>query len=405
MKQLDKASKAIRTYGPSNSLSQKFFQQFFDSISTHLDSYHILNLVVQRSKLYFQGQPVYSSEHSENLAFKLSTDGIRELSFHEALTQEDLRDFLDALWGNFEDEIPDDDIVTRMWEKNLSTINFVTAEEILRASRFEDVLVLRVQDSDTLNTPVSNLREVQESERKRPPKEHTRAKESGEAGGLVGYDISADELEILEKEIYEESRRDSTTYILRLLSAILSSEKSPSLLSKLFQVLQQALEPLVKRGEWTVLNLIMGMLKGAKEHRSDWTEEQQHLLNSLLTEVGQPERIKQMESFLNKNPDAATEGLLDILLQFPPRSVSSLALAHVFLLPQEPWNLPCGCFDCDVAGRLGALRSLRPSPISQAHKLPGLHFLPSFSCSPKRCLSGFFCKNPTESSPMVRPIA
>ena len=287
--------------------------------------------MVQRSTLYFQGQTVYTSEHSENLAFKLSTDGIRELSFHEALTQEDLRDFLDALWGNFGEEIPDDDIVTRMWEKNLSTINFVTAEEILRASRFEDVLVLRVQDSDTLKMPVSNLREVQESERKRPLKEHTRAKESGEAGGLVGYEISPDELKILEKEIYEESRRDSTTYILRLLSAILSSEKSPSLLSKLFQVLQQALEPLVRRGEWKVLNLIMGMLKGAKEHRSDWTEEQQHLMSSLLTEVGQPERIKQMESFLNKNPDASTEGLLEILLQFPPRSVPSLCslLAHL----------------------------------------------------------------------------
>ena len=322
LKQLEKASKAIRTYGPSNSLSQKFFQQCFHPFSTHLDSYHMLNLIVQRSELFFRGQPVYRGEHSENLAFKLSTDGIRELAFHEGLTEQDLRDFLDALWGDFEEENSDDDIVTRMWEKKLSTISFVTAEEILQASRLEEVV--RVQESETLNAPVSDLKTVQESERRRPPQEPARAKESSDGGGLVGYEISAEELQNLEKEIQEESKRDSTTYILRLLSAILHSEQSKLLLAKLFQVLQQALEPLVTRGEWTLLNRIMDMLKGARDHRSDWSEEQQHSLHTLLKEVSQPERIKQIESFLNKNPDASTEGLLDILLQFPPRSVPSL---------------------------------------------------------------------------------
>ena len=36
---------------------------------------------------------------SESLAFKLYADGIRELSLHQELTEDDLAYFLDSLWA------------------------------------------------------------------------------------------------------------------------------------------------------------------------------------------------------------------------------------------------------------------------------------------------------------------
>ena len=70
---------------------------------------------------------MYSSqagESSENFAFKLYSDGIRELTFQQGIEQDDVMFFFDALWntsGTAGNE--DDDIVTRLWSKNLPTVD------------------------------------------------------------------------------------------------------------------------------------------------------------------------------------------------------------------------------------------------------------------------------------------
>src|SRR5205085_2561836 len=54
------------------------------------------------------------------------------------LTAEDLSFLLDSLWDSLDPEESDDDIVTRLWSKNLSSITLVTAEEIAKASTSDD---------------------------------------------------------------------------------------------------------------------------------------------------------------------------------------------------------------------------------------------------------------------------
>ena len=102
--------------------------------------------LIQRSELYFNGDVVYRSEQDsshESVAFKLYADGIRELAFLQGLPAEDLSFFLDSLWGSLDsEEEDDDDIVTRVWSKNLSTITMVTAEEVAKASSGEDAFAL-----------------------------------------------------------------------------------------------------------------------------------------------------------------------------------------------------------------------------------------------------------------------
>ena len=49
------------------------------------------------------------------------------------------------------------------------------------------------------------------------------------------------------------NRRDPTTYILDILTAVLASEPSPALLTKLFDVWDNVLDVLIRGGEWTQL--------------------------------------------------------------------------------------------------------------------------------------------------------
>jgi hypothetical protein len=347
---LDKTAKSSRTYGSTNPVAQKFFQQLFEGLTTHLTTYSKLAFLIQRSELYFNGEVVYRSEqdsNNESVAFKLYADGIRELAFLEGLATEDLSYFIDSLWGSLDSEEDDDDIVTRLWSKNLSTMTLVTAEEVAKASSGGDVFTLLT--GGMMETPESSLRDLLDREQVHAKKGRGTDVEKGgdsEAGtgtpagkgtgggtsrqasrfksGHAGYEVSDKELTELAKEIKAESVRDGVTYLLDMLTAILASEKSPAILTKLFDLWGNVLDSLIAQGKWTQLDSVLGLLLAAAGVRPDLSDDHKKQLAALLDNFGRPERIKMIEAHLNKIPDANTDGLPAVLLSMSPASVPAL---------------------------------------------------------------------------------
>ncbi|MGQ0810354.1 MAG: hypothetical protein ACT4OO_03915, partial [Nitrospiraceae bacterium] len=324
LKLLDKTAKSTRTYGFTNSVAQKFFQQLHEGLTGHLTTYHALGFLIQRSELYFREETVYQTESSrDNLAFKLYADGIRELTFHEGLTQEDLTFFLSALWDGEEPGEEDDDIVTRLWAKNMTSITIITAEEIVKASGAGDVLTL--QTDGTMNEPTSSLREMVAQEK-------TRATAGGAGSGAqsrfqsgsIGYEVSEAEQSALAKVVEEESSRDNTMYVLDMLTAILASEQSPALLTKLFDVFGGVLEVLTQQGNWTVLEHVLSLLHETEAMRPDLSDAHKAQLLALFETLRRPERIKLIETYLNNAPTANTQGLLTLLLLMNSQAIQAL---------------------------------------------------------------------------------
>ena len=348
---LDKTAKSRRTYGAANPVAQKFFHELFEGLTAHLATYSKLAFLVQRSELYFNGEVVCRSEQgssNESVAFKLYTDGIRELAFLEGLSAENLSFLLDSLWGSLDPEEDDDDIVTRLWSENLSTITLVTAEEIAKASTGGDVFAL--PDAGTIEAPESSLRDLLDREQARAKMgegsgiEGGGGSETGNGGpqsgegtgggisrqasrfksGHAGYEVSDKELAELAKEIEAESARDNITYLLDMLTAILASEKSPAVLTKLLDLWGNVLDSLTAQGKWTVLDTVLQLLHVTAEIRPDLSDDHKKQLAALLDNLGRPERMKMIETYLNKIPDAATEGLPAVLLSMTPAAVSAL---------------------------------------------------------------------------------
>ncbi len=331
LKLLDKASKSNRTYGASNPVALKFSQQLYEELTAHLSTYTKLTVLVQRSQLLCKDQVVYQPEQdsgAESVAFKLYSDGIRELALHQGLTQDDLSFFLESLWGGL-DPTQDDDIVTRLWSKNLSTITIVTAEELAHASgTADDGLRLDGEESSSDAT----LRELLDQERSRKGG----AKGEGTAGGndaprrnrfqsgLAGYEVSDEEMAALAREIEAESKQDSTMYLLDMLTTILASETSPRLLTKLFDLWGQVIDSLMREGKWTVLEHVLGLLHETEAVRPDLSEDHKRQLASLFEGLGRPERLKAVETYLNRTPDAVTEGLSTLLLLMGPSALPGL---------------------------------------------------------------------------------
>lgn len=314
---LDKTFKTTRTYGPNNPVAQKFFQQFYNELIRHLDAHELLVLLIQRSELYYQGEVVYqAASPTENIAFKMHADGIRELAFHKGLTQSDLLSFFEALWGASDPERADDDIVTKLWEKNLSTISFVTAEEIITASD-KIAGVLTPQDAQTFNSPISHISRIASQE-----------KEAARSGiretSVAAYEIAQQEMDKLAQEIEAESSRDNIAYLLDMLTAILASETSDDLLNKLLDLFGEVLDTLTKQGQWKLLNTVVSLLEEAHGLCPNLSDGHRKHLATLVDSLGRPDRIKAMETALNADSDGPTEDIHSLLLMLKPHAVPSL---------------------------------------------------------------------------------
>ena len=332
---LDKTSKSCRTYGATNPVAQKFFNQLFEELSAHLATYSKLAFLVQRSELYFNQEIVYKTEQdasNESVAFKLYSDGVRELTFLEGITAETLSYLLDSLWDSLDPEENDDDIVTRLWSKNLSTITLVTAEEVAKSSTGDDAFALPTVK--TMAAPESSLRDLLDQEKAKTKKEQTSGTDgsnpsAGKAAsrfksGLVGYEVLEEELASLAKEIQAESSRDNTTYLLDMLTAILASERSSTVLTKLFSLWGTTIDSLIDHGKWNAVDGMLHLLHDAAEIRQDLGDDLKQQLATMVDNFARPERIKMIETSLNKLPDGTAEGLQPILLSMTPAAVPAL---------------------------------------------------------------------------------
>lgn len=360
LKLLDKTAKSNRTYGAANPVALKFSQQLFEELSSHLGTYAKLTFLVTRSELLCKDEVVYQAEKeggSENLAFKLYADGIRELVLHQGLTQEDLSFFLDALWAS-QDKENDDDIVTRLWQKNMAALTLVTAEEIAKASGGSDAFL----KLDPLTTSDSTLRELLDQERKKHNAQSGSSETQSAAqqkarfqSGLVGYEVTEAELAALAKEIEQENQQDSTSYILDVLTAILASEQSPALLTKLFSLWGHVITALFQAGKWAVLESVLSILHETEAVRPDIAEAHKQQLATLLTGLGKPEHIKAIESYLNRTPNPNTEGLSTVLLLMGSDAVSLLCSLMA--------NLEHAAHQAIVAETLQTLAKDHPEPL------------------------------------------
>jgi HEAT repeat protein len=149
--------------------------------------------------------------------------------------------------------------------------------------------------------------------------------------GLAGYEVTEEELAVLAQEIEAERKQDNLMYILDMLTAILASEKSSVLLTKLFSLWSNVVESLLREGKWTVLENVLSLLHETDAVRPDLGEEHKQQLASLLNGLGRVERVKMIEVYLNRNPNADVKGLSTILSLMKTDAVSSLCslLANV----------------------------------------------------------------------------
>lgn len=131
LKLLVKAQKARRLYQTANAISDRLQNELFSKMSAHLDEVDSFNLSVREFQILLGEDVVYEGhDRNDSLAFLLFRDGIRRLSFHAGLKEQELQDFLKCLNRVALLSNEQDDLVTLFWEADFQSIKYYAVEEL-----------------------------------------------------------------------------------------------------------------------------------------------------------------------------------------------------------------------------------------------------------------------------------
>jgi HEAT repeat protein len=138
---LSKTAKNYQMYLSNN----RMFISSLDSLKTTLDAFleenDVLTFVVKEFELAHHDAIVYSNtDKYQSIAFRMYRDGIRLISFHHGITNDELLAFFEVLTRCLEADKLEEDFVTLLWEKDLQAITYYEVND------FEDNYDLKKGD-------------------------------------------------------------------------------------------------------------------------------------------------------------------------------------------------------------------------------------------------------------------
>lgn len=150
LKQMAIVFRNLRTYQPNNPTLQKSFQALQDRLTSFLEVNASLTLLVKETDLVYGSSVVYTSDDKlDSLAFALYKDGIRLLSFRDGLPRRELHQFMRAVDDARDADPYQADLVTILWEKDLSYITYRAVDAYLEddEKRRIEALVQKCSDA------------------------------------------------------------------------------------------------------------------------------------------------------------------------------------------------------------------------------------------------------------------
>jgi HEAT repeat protein len=123
----------IRTiYEPNNPIYREFSDALIERFDTFLARHKVFRVEVREDELLLEGQTIFRGDGSrESLPFTLYKDGIRELAFFEGLEPREIFDFLETVKQDPAREANQEDILSRLWERDFVHIRYLFVDLFL----------------------------------------------------------------------------------------------------------------------------------------------------------------------------------------------------------------------------------------------------------------------------------
>ena len=322
LRALAKTLKAYKMYLPEHAFRRRFREDLHARFRHHFDQHGDLVLTVKPYELWYGPAAVYEEPNRfENLAFRCSADGLRELTFQQDLTLEEIEVFILILSG---DARPlDEDIVTRLWEAGFTHITYlvadatdesaepglstggVTPSATPRAAGQADA-----EDSAADNVSVSNEDIIPDG---LPDESDTRV-----------YVLSEEEILALQREVAADAETDFVAQLIDILTSMLVLDDDEQSFLEVLNILDEIIVTSLRQGGQRRATEVLRRLITLAEPGSQISDRSRALIRAVWTELGAWEHLAAVEEALNQR--GAWEGteLVDYLDLLPPSSVAGL---------------------------------------------------------------------------------
>jgi HEAT repeat protein len=119
-------------YEPNNPIYRESSEALVGRFDAYLAGHQLLRLEVREHELSFDGDVVYRDDGTrDSMPFMLHRDGIREITFFEGLEAREIFDFLETVKPEAAREADEEDILSRLWEKDFVHVRYLFVDLFL----------------------------------------------------------------------------------------------------------------------------------------------------------------------------------------------------------------------------------------------------------------------------------
>ncbi|MFL5600687.1 MAG: HEAT repeat domain-containing protein [Gemmatimonadaceae bacterium] len=317
LKAFVKAVRAHQLYLPNNPMharSLEAVKEAFAAIWKHTDE---LELQVIETRLEWEGRVVLDEQErtSDNMAWLLYKDGIRELKMLKGFEDEELGVFFGLLQRVRKATDDDDDLLTLMWEREFATLQY----------RYVDL-------TQETGPGVESMERAEQKEKILSPAQAEAGLESTQSSiaklddfDSTLYFLDDREVEYLQQEIKREFSTDLRPAVIASLLDVFENQKDPTVREEICGLLDYFLLILLASAQYRNAAYLLREAGTTANRAPDILEPQKQRLTQLNELMSDPKPLGQLLQALEDSPLRAPQHELnDLFGILQPRALETI---------------------------------------------------------------------------------
>ena len=316
------ALKKFSLYPEDHHHCQRAVERLQKDLETFLDNHEKLVLHVEKDRILFEDEVVHNGEPKEgDLAFALFRDAIYRLIFHKDIDSRQIERFIKIL--NQHRTLPpeaESDIVTALWEAQLSHLQYEADDKILEADLDVDLSHAEVggtEESDFYST-LEMLLDAEASpagsygDRDLPPVEPCQ------------FQLTTEEVATVQEMVRRAEERDATQEILDMLADILKDQKDEEYFDVVLDYMQEELQTALGGKNFHVALRILKRLIQIRMLCKESTSWALSRINTFFLRICEPDFLRPLQGVWPTLSVSEMGRLKLFLLLLPPKAVGAL---------------------------------------------------------------------------------
>ena len=317
LKAFVKAVRAHQLYLPNNPMHARSLESVREAFTTLWQKTDELELQIVETQLMWEGRVVLDEQErtSDNIAWLLYKDGIRELKMLKGFEDEELGTFFDLLQRVRKATDDDDDLLTLMWEREFATLQYkyvdLTAEggpgvESMERAEQKDKILSPAQAEAGLETTNSSIASLDDFD-------------------STLYFLDDREVEYLQGEIKREFSTDLRPAVIASLLDIFETHKDPTVREEICGLLDYFLLILLSTAQYRNAAYLLREAGVTANRAPEILEPQKQRLTQLGELMSDPKPLGQLLQALEDSPLRAPQIELDELFGIlQPRALETI---------------------------------------------------------------------------------